>query len=200
MPHIFEPFYSTKPVGQGTGLGLAQAYGIIKQHDGYIDVHSQPGNGAVFHIYLLSRDLAREERPVQEPAGGLYGQGERLLLVEDDLSARNALQELLETYNYRVQTASNGLEALQAAEQYPGGFDLVVTDLVMPEMGGIALYQQLQERWPATRVLFVTGHPLRESDRAMLEDGQVRWLQKPFSIQTFTEVLRKIIGEDGLPG
>jgi hypothetical protein len=155
MPHIFEPFFSTKPAGQGTGLGLAQAYGIIKQHDGYIDVHSQPGEGAVFHIYLSAREHAREERPVGEPSGSAYGSGEKLLLVEDDLSARSALQELLETYNYQVLTAANGLEALQVADQSNGELDLVVTDLVMPGMGGIALYRELQERWPASKILFV---------------------------------------------
>ncbi|HLE16011.1 MAG TPA: GAF domain-containing protein [Anaerolineales bacterium] len=200
MPHIFEPFYSTKSVGQGTGLGLAQAYGIIKQHEGYIDAHSQPGEGTVFHIYLRTQEQARDENRAEEPAGEAMGNGERLLLVEDDFSARSALQELLETYNYQVLTAANGLEALQLAEQYSGSIDLVVTDLVMPGMGGIALYRELQERWPVTRILFVTGHPLRESDRAILEDGQVNWLQKPFSILTFTQTLRKIVNEDGRSG
>jgi signal transduction histidine kinase/putative methionine-R-sulfoxide reductase with GAF domain/CheY-like chemotaxis protein len=200
MPHIFEPFYSTKPVGHGTGLGLAQAYGIIKQHDGYIDAHSQPGEGTVFHIYLTSQEQANEESPSIEPAGGVYGNGELLLLVEDDFSARSALQELLETYNYQVLTASNGLEALQLAEQCLGKLELVVTDLVMPGMGGIALYYELQKRWPATRILFVTGHPLRESDRAVLEEGRVSWLQKPFSIQDFTQMLRRILSENGRSG
>jgi PAS domain S-box-containing protein len=189
VPHIFEPFFTTKPVGQGTGLGLAQAYGIIKQHGGFIDVESQLGVGTTFHIFLPAEAPASQEAPGLEGPVEIKGGGETLLVVEDDISAREALKALLEASNYRVLTASNGVEALKIYEVYQGQISLVVSDVVMPVMGGIALHQALRERWPEVKMLFVTGHPVKEQDQAILEEGQVHWLQKPFSVQVFSQAV-----------
>jgi CheY-like chemotaxis protein len=195
MPHIFEPFYTTKPVGQGTGLGLAQAYGIIKQHGGYIDVHSQLGQGTTFHIYLCEQESVEQESSSLEQQDEMRGGSETLLLVEDDYSTREAMRTLLEDYNYLVLTASNGAEALRIYENKANDIALVISDLVMPEMGGVALFQTLQERWPEVKILFVTGHPMLEEERAILEQGNVHWLQKPFSVQVFNQAVRGILSD-----
>lgn len=193
MPHIFEPFFTTKPIGQGTGLGLAQAYGIIKQHDGHIEVYSQVGEGAAFHIYLPVVNLPvlehRETGSLSEMCGG----GELILLAEDDPSAREAFKKLLEANNYNVLAADNGRKALQLYEQRREEIALVVSDVVMPEMGGVALYHSLCERWQQVKMLFITGHPLREEDQALLEKGKVHWLQKPFTARDFCRVLKGLL-------
>jgi GAF domain-containing protein/ActR/RegA family two-component response regulator len=193
LPHIFEPFFTTKPVGQGTGLGLAQAYGIIKQHDGFIDVHSQVGEGTTFHIYLRAQELPNLESPAAQSTPDLRGAREMLLVVEDDAAAREAMRALLEAYNYQVLMAENGAEALRIYEQRAESVHLVVSDVVMPVMGGIALYHALNERWPQVKMLFVTGHPVREQDQAILEQGKVQWLQKPFSVQNFCQIVQSLL-------
>jgi DNA-binding NtrC family response regulator len=117
------------------------------------------------------------------------------LLVEDDYSTREALSTLLEDYNYQVLTASNGAEALRIYESKTSSIALVISDLVMPEMGGVALFQELKQRWPEVKILFVTGHPMLEEERAILEEGNVHWLQKPFSVQTFNRAVRSILSK-----
>jgi signal transduction histidine kinase/CheY-like chemotaxis protein len=195
LPHIFEPFFTTKPVGEGTGLGLAQAYGIIKQHNGYIDAHSEIGKGTVFHIYLPAQQPVYEQADHPElPAEG-KGSGETLLLVEDDYSTREAMKTLLEDLGYQVMVASNGQEALEIYEPKADQIDLVVSDMVMPVMGGVTLYQNLKVRWPDVKMLFITGHPEKEGDRTLLESGNVNWLQKPFSVGVFNEAIYNLIHE-----
>jgi CheY-like chemotaxis protein len=193
MPHIFEPFFTTKPVGQGTGLGLAQAYGIIKQHDGYIDAHSLVGEGTTFHIYLRAQEIIREEVLAPDVFQEAKGAGETLLVVEDDLSTREAMRELLESYNFQVLTASDGIEALQLYQEYAAHIVLVVSDMVMPGMGGVALYNALKEAWPEVRMLFVTGHPVQEGDKDLLKNGYVHWLQKPFSVRAFSQAVQILL-------
>ena len=196
LPFIFDPFFTTKPVGKGTGLGLSQAYGIIQQHGGGIDVRSRPGEGTTFIIYLKALPVPEEAAALpQEPSQEIVGAGETVLIAEDDGAARNALRALLETQNYRVLAASNGVEALGLFEKEPQSIELVVSDVVMPEMGGVALYQALRQRRPQVKMLFVTGHPLSEENQALLQDGQVRWLQKPFSMKEFTGVLKTLLAD-----
>lgn len=195
LPHIFEPFFTTKPVGQGTGLGLAQAYGIIRQHDGYIDVHSQVGEGTVFHIYLRAEENAVPEEAPERTAPEMHGTGEMLLVVEDDPAAREAMRALLEAYNYQVLTATNGAEALRIYEQRAGSISLIISDVVMPVMGGVALYNSLSRQWPHVKMLFVTGHPIREQEQDILEQGNVHWLQKPFSVRMFSQVVHDLLNE-----
>ncbi len=195
IPHIFEPFFTSKPVGQGTGLGLAQAYGIIKQHDGYIDVHSQPGDGTTFHIFLQPFTSDDDDDEIVESEVGIEGKGETILVVEDDPFAREAMKDLLEANNYQVVLAADGLEAMHIYEKQAERIALVISDIVMPEMGGVALYRTLQERWPLVRILFITGHPLHGEDQALLERNEVHWMQKPFSVQAFSEMIQKMLNE-----
>jgi signal transduction histidine kinase/CheY-like chemotaxis protein len=195
LPHIFEPFFTTKPVGEGTGLGLAQAYGIVKQHDGFIDAHSQVGEGTTFHIYLPAQQPLEKEMDIPDLSLDNRGSGETLLLVEDDYSTREAMKTFLEDSNYSVITASNGQEALEIYEQEGKKIAMIISDIVMPVMGGVALYQTLRERWPGVKMLFITGHPVKEQDQALLESGNVHWLQKPFSAGVFNETVSSFLHE-----
>jgi CheY-like chemotaxis protein len=195
LPHIFEPFYTTKPVGEGTGLGLAQAYGIVKQHDGHIDAHSVVGEGTTFHIYLPAQLPITEAVNMPDFSPEIMGSGEKLLLVEDDYSTRAAMKTLLEDSNYRVLVAANGQEALSIYEQEGETIALVISDMVMPEMGGVELYQTLVEQRPEVKMLFITGHPVIEDDQSILESGNVHWLQKPFSVGVFSEAVSSFLDE-----
>jgi GAF domain-containing protein/CheY-like chemotaxis protein len=195
LPHIFEPFFTTKPVGEGTGLGLAQAYGIIKQHNGYIDAHSEIGEGTIFHIYLPAQQPVYEQIDHPEAPAEAKGSGETILLVEDDYSTREAMKSLLEDLNYKVLVATHGQEALEIFESKFAQIDLVVSDIVMPVMGGVTLFQKLTEQQPDVKMLFITGHPEKEGDRILLESGNVNWLQKPFSVGVFNEAVYNLLHE-----
>jgi CheY-like chemotaxis protein len=193
LPHIFEPFYSTKPAGQGTGLGLAQVYGIIKQHGGFIDVKSQFGHGTTFTIYLPALTEQKPAASASETPVHIDGVGVTVLVAEDDYATREALQALLEAHRYTVMTAQNGLEALELLEAGQKKIDLIISDVVMPQMGGVALYKAIQERWPEKKILLVTGHPLDSQNQGMLEKGKIAWLQKPFSAQSFNQTVFNLL-------
>jgi GAF domain-containing protein/CheY-like chemotaxis protein len=196
LPHIFEPFFTTKPAGEGTGLGLAQAYGIVKQHDGFIDVRSQVGVGTIFTLYLPALSVTDQETMPREGITEIEGEGETILVVEDDWVTLAALRDLLETQNYHVLVAQNGVEALEIIEESSDSINLVVCDVVMPEMGGLALYNSLSERYPQIKMLFLTGHPLQKENQALLEKGGVNWLQKPFSVPDFNRFVQELLEED----
>jgi PAS domain S-box-containing protein len=195
LPHIYEPFFTTKPVGQGTGLGLAQVYGIIKQHDGFIEVDSLLGSGTTFYIYLPAIPDVEDELDTDEPVLEFDGVGATVLLVEDNVTTLEALRALMEAHNYRVLTASDGEQALDCIKREGKSITLVVSDVVMPKMGGVALYQNLRERWPWVKMLFITGHPLEGRNQELLEKGDVHWLQKPFSVYDFSLAMNKLLSE-----
>ena len=136
LPHIFEPFYTTKEAGKGTGLGLAQVFGIIKQHEGEMDVVSKEGEGTTFIVYLPLLETDDSADAMTEPEPFLRGQGETILVVEDNISMLQVLNDTLERLNYRVQIAKNGREALHFLKEHADEVALVLTDLIMPEMGG----------------------------------------------------------------
>jgi PAS domain S-box-containing protein len=195
LPRIWEPFFTTKPVGSGTGLGLSQVYGIIKQHGGAIDVESQVGEGTRFNIYLPALALPGDESLGVDAPTRLDGTGKTVLVVEDDQVTREAIQSLLKVFNFWVLTATNGSEAIRIYQQMGVIISMVVSDLVMPEMGGVALYKALQAQHPDVKVLFITGHPLEEASQALLERGNVHWVQKPFSAKEFGEAMQTLLEE-----
>jgi CheY-like chemotaxis protein len=136
-----------------------------------------------------------EEAPLQPLSPELKGAGETVLVVEDDWVARDALQSLLEAYDYRTMVASNGIEALQVYARKGEGIAAVVSDVVMPEMGGVALYHALRAKRPEIKMLLITGHPLDPEDQILLEEGQVHWMQKPFNVTDFIYHLRDLLKE-----
>ncbi len=195
LPHIFEPFFTTKSVGEGTGLGLAQVYGIIKQHDGFIDVKSRVGHGTVFTIFLPALASPHLEEPAGETRLQISGAGKTVIVVEDDLATRDAILALLESNHYTVLAAANGVEALDRLKDNHKEIDLIVSDVVMPLMGGLALYRTVSELWPKIKFLFITGHPLQGENQKLLEKGNVMWLQKPFSAQKFSRAVYGLLQE-----
>jgi two-component system, cell cycle sensor histidine kinase and response regulator CckA len=195
MPYLFEPFFTTKEPGKGTGLGLAQVYGIVRQHNGHITLesrtawHSGEPSGTTFYIYLplLSECAPTDKVSAELPAPA--GRSATILLVEDETATREAVREVLQSLGYRVLTAVNGSQALELFEQEPEGIDLVLSDLVMPDVGGIVLFQELNIRMPNLKMMIMTGYPLEDRGKALLEQGIVDWLQKPFSAE---QIARKI--------
>ena len=189
-PHIFEPFFTTKEPGEGTGLGLAQVYGIVKQHDGFIDLSSEVGVGTIVSIFLPALALPQPATAPLPPEKPAPAGGETLLLVEDDGAMRDALAHTLEDLNYRVLVAANGEEALALCEAQAGEIDLVLSDLVMPRMGGQALYRELRARHPGLPLILFSGYPLGDATKTFVEESGLRWLQKPFSSRTVHQAIQ----------
>ena len=189
---IFEPFFTTKERGEGTGLGLAQVYGIVQQHDGHIDVETELGIGTAFHVYLPihGAELGSES---EAPAGELpAGRGQTILLVEDQENLRDAGRGMLASLGYRVVTAPDGREALEILDGMR--VDLIVTDVVMPEMGGKALIRALSEAHPGLPAIAVTGYTMRDEISELKDVGFAQVLQKPFDAQSLAEAVEHALG------
>ncbi len=195
MAHIFEPFFTTKPPGMGTGLGLAQVYGIVRQMGGHIQVESTPGVGSCFTIYLALSGTPPAPLPVQEgamPAGA----GQTVLLVEDEEALRLAMTEMLTELGYRVLNADNGRHALSILSARGDEIAIIISDLVMPDMGGLELLEaQRQQGNGASRVpmLLVSGYPLEDIESLQREYGAVGWLPKPFTMEQLAQRVAQVL-------
>ena len=195
---VFEPFFTTKPLGEGTGLGLSTAYGIVKQTGGYIWVYSEPGLGSAFKVYLpsfmaaptASRELVREV-----PSGGR----ETLLVVEDEEMVRLLACRVLRERGYTVHEASHGAEALELLERTPMLPDLVVSDVVMPTMGGRELGTRLRERAPGLPVLYMSGFTGEDVVRRGLLEPGVPFQQKPFHPDALAKQVRELLDARRMP-
>ncbi|MFP4499656.1 MAG: PAS domain S-box protein [Candidatus Hydrogenedentota bacterium] len=190
---IFEPFFTTKGVGEGTGLGLATIYGIVKQNDGFINVYSEPDEGTTFRIYIPALEMAppQEDGPVvrAEPAGGT----ETILVVEDEPAILSMTRTVLERLGYTVLTASAPSEALRVAREQVGAVDLLITDVVMPEMHGRAMAEQLQALCPGLKSLFMSGYTANViAHQGVLDEG-VNFIEKPFSLQDLARKVREAL-------
>ncbi len=192
MRHIFEPFFTTKEVGKGTGLGLATAYGIVKQHGGWIHVESEPGQGTTFHIYWPETTGPCEESQAATtpPAPSPKGR-ECILVVEDDDSLRELEYELLTRQGYQVVAAKNGIEALELWKQRHYSFDLLLTDMIMPEgVSGKDLACQIWEEEPKLKVLFTTGYSFGRHQKELPQKEEMSFLQKPFQPAMLAQAVR----------
>jgi CheY-like chemotaxis protein len=205
LPHIYDPFFTTKPVGLGTGLGLSQVYGIVKQHEGHIDVTTQEGEGTTFVLYLPAIAPQRPKPSHYETEMLIQGQGQTILVVEDDNATRAALTDSLELLDYRVLETTNGQEALSILEQYASRsptdpepeIELVLSDVVMPGMGGRALFHALKERNLTVKVVLLTGHPLDEGElEGLRSQGLGGWLLKPLSIERLSQVVAEALEQE----
>jgi len=192
---IFEPFFTTKPKGKGTGLGLSIVYGIIKQSNGYIWVYSEPGNGATFKIYLprvekSSHDQAETDKRPQE----LFRGSETIMVVEDDAMIMKMIIKALNSCGYAVLCAADGNEALRVSEGHEGPIHLVLTDVIMPGMGGREMANRLEETRPETKILYMSGY----TDNAIVHHGVLdkglSFIQKPFTSNNLMKKVREALG------
>ncbi len=198
MLHIYEPFFTTKPQGKGTGLGLSQVYGIVKQHNGFIDAESTPGEGTTFVIYIPANDDQMESDNTKEDLQKQSGRGETILVVEDDTATRNAICEILESQGYTVFFAEDGAVALSELEARGGAVELIISDLVMPNMGGRDLYDEVSARYPNIKMVLITGYPLGGHTRELLDYQRVTWLQKPLTSETLAQTVQFMLKTESL--
>jgi len=195
----FEPFFTTKEVGKGTGLGLSTVYGIVKQSGGYVWVYSEPGKGTTFKIYLPRLDEEASMSPGQLTAALPAGGSEMVLLVEDDDAVRAMTRRILERYGYTVLEAREGRDALRVAGQYPQRIDIMVTDVVMPELSGREVYQRLSKSRPQLRVLYLSGYTDDEIVRRGLLDSTAAFVQKPFTAIHLAGAVRAVLDGRKVP-
>jgi two-component system cell cycle sensor histidine kinase/response regulator CckA len=204
---IFEPFFSTKEVGKGTGLGLSTVYGIVKQTGGFIYVDSETGKGTSFHIFLprhhVEPEVEAEPQAVNgaaraaeaKPRTDLTGQG-TILLVEDEEGLRALNARGLRSRGYSVIEASNGVEAMEALELENGSVDLVVSDVVMPEMDGPTLLKAMRARNPDLRVIFVSGYAEDAFEKSLPENQQFSFLPKPFTLSQLVAAVKETMSAE----
>ena len=200
LQKIFEPFFTTKEVGRGTGLGLSTVYGIVKQTGGFIFAQSEPGEGAAFTIYLPVHVPSPDERPPvlerkSEDVADLWGRG-TILLVEDEDPVRTFATRALGKKGYTVLDAASGEAALDLVRRHDGPIDLVVSDVVMPNMDGPTLVQEIRKLMPTVKVIFISGYA-QDGFRDQLADGSYGFLPKPFSLSQLAEAVKSALVGDG---
>ncbi len=189
---IFEPFFTTKETGKGTGLGLSMVYGLIKQHNGFIECESELDRGTSIKLYFPAQDETVEKI---EPDRILLAQGgsETLLLVEDEDDLLQIIQAILEEYGYKVLTAKNGIEALRQYQAHQSEIQLIISDVVMPEMGGVSLYKNIHVKDSKIKFLFITGYTLDEAFNKYIDRDGLDLLQKPFRKEGIASKVREIL-------
>lgn len=191
MSHLFEPFFTTKEIGKGTGLGLATVYGIVRQHEGWIEVTSQPGKGSEFRIYLPAYSQVKEKETKATVQTESIGGHELILVVEDEDPVRQLIHSMLAQYGYRVLEAANGREALAIWSENRDKIDLLITDLVMPEgISGKELAERILMEKPDLKVLYISGYSPEIAGTDFEEKSGKFYLQKPFSLHTLIKFVR----------
>ncbi len=201
LNQLFEPFFTTKPKGKGTGLGLSIVYGIVKQHNGWINVFSEPGKGSTFEIYMPAVAVAGEKagpavvKPKTETRKVLQrGRGERILLIEDENSVRNLTSRILKDNNYNVFAAADAVEAIQIFNAEHGAFDLVLSDVILPGQNGVLLVEELLRRKPGMKVLMASGYADERLKKTGIDDKGLKLLQKPYHYNELLTAVREVLG------
>lgn len=194
LDRIFEPFFTTKTQGKGTGLGLSAIYGIVKKHGGWINVESTPDDGTTFKIYLpaISVRPEQEQQPLVSQEE-FKGNGERILLVEDEEVVRNILTEMLSGKGYKVFSATSAREALDIFGKEKGAFDLVFSDVVLPDIRGPKLVEQLLKQKPGIRILFTSGYSDEKSDWQTIQQLGYPYIQKPFTSYDMLKAVKEAL-------
>jgi CheY-like chemotaxis protein len=188
----FEPFFTTKEVGKGTGLGLSSVYGIVKQSGGFVTLYSEPGHGTSMRIYFPEADTQARPESAAAPAPSFRG-SEAVLLVEDEEAVRGFAAQALEVQGYTVFQAANGHEALDILERGSGAISLVITDVVMPDMGGQVLADRLRALFPGLPVLFISGYTESAVIHSGLKDRAGAFLSKPFGPSDLARAVREAL-------
>ncbi len=200
LDQIFDPFFTTKGLASGSGLGLSVIYGIMKQHHGHITVESEPGKGTVFHLFFPVKMELETPEEKQIPCSEKINGSETILLVEDDAKVREMAAKILKQHGYDVIEASNGKTAMEIASLCDEPFDLLVTDVIMPEISGKELYQALSGSRPTLKALFISGYTEDiMGQNGLLEPG-IAFIQKPFSMQKLIKKIRDILDSQARPG
>jgi two-component system cell cycle sensor histidine kinase/response regulator CckA len=203
LPRIFEPFFSTKEIGSGTGLGLSTVYGVVRQTGGFIDVESHINKGTHFTVYIpaLTEEEQRNNVPEEnesegeKPAPDLTGFG-TVLLVEDEDAVRMFSARALRNKGYNVFEARSGEDALDVLDKEGDKIDLTVTDVVMPEMDGPTLYKHIRDRWPDMKVVFVSGYTEDRLREQFSAGEEIHFLGKPFSLKQLAGKVKELLGDD----
>jgi CheY-like chemotaxis protein len=196
---VFEPFFTTKPAGVGTGLGMAMVYGLVKQHKGFVHLYSEVGQGTTVKVYLplvLEPPLPGGARAAGE-AEMLPGGDESILLVEDDLHLRTVAQRLFEKVGYRVHAAADGAEGLAAYGARASDIDLIITDMVMPKVSGLMLYEAIRRQQGSeqpVKVLFTSGYPAPDFRESLAGDPDVAFVTKPWTASELLRQIRSLLG------
>jgi CheY-like chemotaxis protein len=194
--HIFEPFFTTKQVGHGTGLGLATVYGIVKQHNAFISVISNIGEGTTFNIYFpVCAQVPLMASPQAELLGAPPAGKITVLVVEDNEMVREMVQEVLTGHGYTVLTAVDPHQAIELLAHITTRIDLLVSDVVMPGMNGPELYEQLVVKIPSLKVVFISGYPINPSQRGGTVEDCINYLQKPFTAEALQERINMVLME-----
>ena len=193
LARVFEPFFTTKPLGVGTGLGMSMAYGLVKQHLGYLHLYSEVGQGTTAKVYLPAvRDRGMSELEAATEAA-LPGGTETILLVEDDPTMRAAAQQLLSKVGYRVVTAVDGQQGLDAYRAHRATLHLVITDVVMPKLSGFELYEVIRGESRGLSVLFMSGFPAPNFRKTVGQDAAVAFVTKPWTASELLAQIRRLL-------
>ena len=190
VSRIFDPFYTTKPAGQGTGLGLSTVYGIINQHGGRVSVYSHPGHGTTFHIYLPSTPGGSETQEKEAPVVEMPSGTEKILLVEDAPAVRQVTERILRNLGYHTASATCGEDALTLIQHAGRMYDLVLTDIMMPGIDGCELAERVRQEFSDVKILFMSGYPQPLLESKQGKDNLGRVLSKPFSAQELACAVR----------
>ena len=193
MTHVFEPFYSTKPTGEGTGLGMAMAYGIVKNHHGAIVCESQKGMGTTFHIYLPAAKAGVKKAAAKKKTKLQKGSGETILVIEDEAVLRKLMKQALTLNGYDVKTAENGEDGMAIYEKDPGAVSLIILDLIMPGMGGKQCMRELMRTDPEAKVIIASGYTSATARQEISDMGAAGFIEKPYDFQDIFKIIKEVI-------
>jgi CheY-like chemotaxis protein len=196
LKRIFDPFFTTKEQGQGTGLGLSTVLGIVRQHGGFIRAESEPGKGTLFEILLPAETGATADAGADDPAPAGKGT-ETILVVEDEAVVLQLARRILERNGYNVLTAQGGAEALALLAGHKGKLDLLLTDVIMPDLTGPEVWDRVRRAWPEARVLFCSGYTADVIARHGVLEVDIPFLAKPFTVRSLARRVREVL--DGPP-
>jgi len=193
LANAFEPFFTTKEVGKGTGLGLSTVYGIVKQNNGFVNISSEPNKGTTFKMYLPRHSEEAEKKSATIEKDLPRGHGETILVVEDDAAVMHLARRTLETMGYAVITAANPTDAVRMAREHTGGIQLLLTDVVLPEMSGKDLAGEIAKIRPNIRVLYMSGYTANVIAHHGVLDKGVQFIGKPFTPDALARKVREAL-------